>query len=557
MKIVLRLYKNCVLNETYQEVFSKGKINNKSILDKYLETLSSYELEIDNAYYENSGEFVFEYEWFVNNTDYNIYDFNYLKLELLDDEDNIKILRYCFIDNIQIKNQCVYLSYKEDIWSSYSDKIVGIQPSYLSRSRAKKYNSFTPVLVSLPFDYDGNNKLDIINLLPSTQSQYSHDVYCVAQLQLYDLVSGDDTKNFREVFWALIRISSSNVYYNSFNMKQTEIDNLMLHLHDGTINGHHFEIGKVYMFPKELINENDWISETSVMVGSTTIGTIKQLVLLYNESSILTGTIQNNYKNLFIGTFDKKIDIINNGTDIDYEVILYETDNAISLKLNCLNQILDITESFVYTIPFQSMLSTEFYQRQIGYSLEKFNLDREQDKNEKAYADDLFDTIAGFANFATGRFSGLSTAWRGFSDIFWERPFVTQQKLSEQKIALTTPKYSNAKGVVNNNSTNGTLREGLIIGRINSDNDNYVKDYINNFGFEVYEFIYDYSKLENDNPSYWLNLSTPVNYNVIKFESANVYGSFTREIANSLNSILTSGVKIWFTETMTNDNYVV
>ena len=36
----ITLYKNCILNETYQNVISTGLKNGKSVLERYLETLS-------------------------------------------------------------------------------------------------------------------------------------------------------------------------------------------------------------------------------------------------------------------------------------------------------------------------------------------------------------------------------------------------------------------------------------------------------------------------------------------------------------------------------------
>ena len=137
MMLKITLYKNCVLNETYQNVFSIAKRNNKTILELYLERLTKYVIECENVYYENSGEIVFDYELISENVASNIYEYNYMKVEQFDDDELLSLERYCFVNSIQIKNGCVYLDYKEDVWSSYIGKVAGINESYLSRTRYK------------------------------------------------------------------------------------------------------------------------------------------------------------------------------------------------------------------------------------------------------------------------------------------------------------------------------------------------------------------------------------------------------------------------------------
>ena len=48
-----------------------------------------------------------------------------------------------------------------------------------------------------------------------------------------------------------------------------------------------------------------------------------------------------------------------------------------------------------------------------------------------------------------------------------------------------------------------------------------------------------------------------IHYDVIRFDAIDIYGSFPREIALTLNDIFEKGVKIWYDKEMTEDNYVV
>ena len=139
----ITLYQGCKVNEKYEEVFCQGKISQSSELeffDYYLSSLQSEEIEIDNAYYENSGTLIFERK--INEED--IYKFNYMKILAYNGIDELIWKRYCFIDNISIKHGCLYIDYKEDIWHSYSKNIRGFNNSILSGTRIKEYSNLTP-----------------------------------------------------------------------------------------------------------------------------------------------------------------------------------------------------------------------------------------------------------------------------------------------------------------------------------------------------------------------------------------------------------------------------
>ena len=123
----LTLYKNCILNETYQNVISTALYNGQSVLERYLATLSSYVIpDIDETYYKNNGDLTFDLE-LINTS--NIYEYNYMKVEYFDEENVLILKRYCFIQNIRINNDIVILSYSEDVFSSYSNKIKKLRTS--------------------------------------------------------------------------------------------------------------------------------------------------------------------------------------------------------------------------------------------------------------------------------------------------------------------------------------------------------------------------------------------------------------------------------------------
>ena len=568
----ITLYKGCRFNASYINVMA-GSIyengNPVSFLSKYLSTLGTFDLHLDTVYYENAGELVFDL-YPLN----NIYEYNYMKV-VMTDALSRKITRYCFINSISIKNGCVYLSYEEDVWHSYLSEIIGINNSYLSNSRLKSYTNLIPSIIEIPVNYDGNNKLEYQSIsFPS--EQYTRDIYCICQLQTYDLVNATDReRDNRSVSYIMIKIGNNNFWYNNPGMAEDVIQNLMLHMYNGKADGHSYEIGNIYFIPKNLVKEADFINarlftykenEGTPAETTITICQYKTLVLLYNYSTILTGTISNNYKNIALGTFNSKIDLINNGTNIDYSITLYETDAGISLLLNCQNEIIDIIDDFKYDIPFTSMLAEEYSQRQIAVGLQGIKNFYAQDTMQvtgiTGIGNLMFDLLGVgaqgmfYSQYATKAGNMVSAGNSILSHGFDTGYSFTNGKyvLEAEQDAIYAPKYSNTKSVRSNHSNAVNIREGLVLFKVNSDNDNYVKGYINNYGYKVYEFLTDYSKLEINKMYY----TRPVfNYNVLKFTFIDIYGKFPREIAVKLNQIFTNGVKIWYNENFADDNYVI
>ena len=162
--MTITLYKNCCLNNKYQEVFYHEK------LETYLNSLNKFSLNLDQSYYENNMELVIDYTWFQSEgglfVEKNIYDYNYCKItETVGLSLQPNLIRYCFIKSINVKNGCVYLELEEDIWASFSSKMTGTNNCVLINSRRKYYGEgVQPGPLLLPYNYEGNNKLKLTSL---------------------------------------------------------------------------------------------------------------------------------------------------------------------------------------------------------------------------------------------------------------------------------------------------------------------------------------------------------------------------------------------------------
>lgn len=573
--LVIRLYKDVILNETYQNVFSLGKVNNKSILENYLETKDYYDIVCNYTYYENTGELVVDYELIKDGISSNIYEYNYMRIIEKDDASNIeRLTRYCFINQISIKNGCVYIDYKEDIWSSYSDKIKGITESYLDRSRYKNYTNLNLDLISLPIEYDGNNKLDIEYTIYSK-------VFILAEIQYYQLTSAQQIGGRWLNYVLLASKDYSETNYTKINELKFDrydaergIARIINGITEGTINvngtNYHYEIGDIYVIPEIFDIENLLDIGTAripwgVFEGAGIFPGHCLVQFKTNERyilhSIYSNTIQNNYKNFSIGTFSNQIKIINNGTSFDYSILFGFTMNDISIKLSILNQVYDITNDFKFEIPYETLRSENFAQRKIGNQLQNVNNKYGMINESLNLVSDFSKVITGIgktgAGFITGNLfasvNGVGDAMSAITDL--GKHSINIAKLSEEKTLINAPMYSNAKGSFGNFSYFLNFFTGIVIFKINSDNDNYVIKTINNFGYKVYKFIDEFDNLLINEPNYFLNQS--IYYNVIRFSNVNIYGSFPREVANIINEILTEGVKIWYDYQMRDDNYVI
>lgn len=572
----LILYKNCKLNNKYQEVMFLGEFSNsnKTSLDLYLESLTSQQYEINDIYYENSGEFVFPLD-----LNFNPYEYNYMKV--LSYSGSLLILeRYCFINSIECKNGAVYLKYEEDIWHSYSKNIIGCQKSFLERSRLGHYNSIPAGIKELPVEYDGNNEL-VINKLISSNTD---TVVCLVQLQLYQLVSGTDAKNIRYNEFAIMApvVSSETRYdYNIPNMKLV-IETLLQNMTSGDLVKNvlgvgvnfKYQVGNIYFLPASCFGyHNLTFTEEHTSYGIK-YKYVEQTDALAKGIIDKSSSISNNYKNLFVGTYKDFIGIKNNGTPTRYETKIFMSGVNFVWQLNCANQIIDISNTFKYQAPFTPILADEFAQRKIGLELEEYKLEMQKAKDiTSGTIGNILDIWSSIGNIIVGAFThtsqknsgnansnagllgqgrNISSSYGNIIDNFVYR-IPTLNKMID---SIKSPKYSNAKGNVGS-SNNLANYYGLIIAKINPDNSNYVKQAVDLSGYVVYNYVSDSDTYKiNDilkDKNNFIGLSATYDY--IKFGYINVYGKFTNEIADKLNQILENGIRIWYSYNFTDDNF--
>ena len=582
--LLLRLYKGVILNNTYQNVFSLGKIDGKSILEKYLETKDYYDIECPNVYYENKGEFVVDYELFDNNVSNIIYDFNYVKVIEMDENKEIqRLIRYCFINSIKVKNGCVYLEYQEDVWSSYSDKIHGITESYLMRSRVFNYEDYLINLKSLPKEYDGNDALNLVQLTTGN-TDIGWGVQIILECQLYDLhEQGEETTRWSQFYQYGDNNSTTGVEYRD-SYKYFSYDNAIKRLiykilpavsisatsawyptASGLQYPHKFVIGNIYIVPGwfnlrtqtaqniqnygcRIINYTGYNFEGTQYTGGT--------LLTINDGVVYEKIIDNDYKNIGIGLLTNNIQIKNNGTPIKLSISMVHDNFSIHFYMNVLNQCIEITNDFLCDIPYSIITSEELSQHKMTLQMKDLNFNYAVQKLQYKNVEAVGRTAAGAMQIAGYDYAkGLMNEVGGLTDLFTN--LEEQKRLKEENALNHAPIYSYNKGTFTNKTNQYNSEHGIILLQVVPDNEEFVKKFINNFGYVVYEFI-NTEKFELlDLNGYQQFADLGANYNVVRFDSANVYGSFPREISETLDEILETGVKIWYDYQMNEDNYVV
>ena len=614
----ITLYKDCILNEKYEEVFSLGKklidgeLDEYSVLERYLLSLTKRVIEIPFTYYENSGQLVFEYDISSD----NIYEYNYMKIEERDDEvvANIRLIRYCFVNKIEIKNDFVYLEYKEDIWSSYADKIKGTTTAFLSKSRFLDYDNIDTTLHRLPVAYDGNDMLRI--LVDENRVMTKVNIY--AQIQLVELDSqGNPTKNFNSyivrlkfientsVTWTRTTVLTDNYWYLKFinsnyenyiaTYEYAQILNYLM-LNQSEYNKAYYsdekyyqietpltpkymsyQIGKIWCVPYEWEVEEDF--ESSENLGfiifngdhsnpfdesisfSGNVSLIGKIVNYqrgqFNEFKEYT--IDNDFTNLMLGTFKTQVEFQNNGTDLDLVLLGYVDNYNFTILMNVEGNIIDITEDFEINVPFTTLNSSETKQLEIARAIKNENLGYQRTKNELSFMKASNQAGKNFIS-ATGKKSSVGAIGQAIGavldqSIAFGSLIADYMHETDMKIFNNLPVFSTTKSAFSSSSNilNGIY--GLLIFRMTLDNEEFVKAFINKFGYIVFNFINDIGDLGINNPPMFQGESC--NYNAVKFEAINLYGSFTREIAITLNNILLNGVKIWYDEGMSEDSYVI
>lgn len=424
--MILTLYKNCILNDNYNEVFDltkktrviDGITESYSVFTDYLKGLDKNTINLPNVYYSRNMSFTLGISG--ENKAKEAFEYNYCKIEAEG------IVRYCFITDIELANSVATYYTEEDIWSNYAYDMQ-FRYGYLTnalRTRYKKVDNDGNITYkdinyyTLPAGYQSNN-------LPKYARERTMDsLYnIVLQLQTYNLETGGATSK-RVVRTVLLSFltetgidpeTKETIWNISYNFSEKEVldyltnlqiasssrtialgKNIISYYTDKDTYDANFQIDNITILPKDwnitnklaTITQDELkeatvglyvtqISETQLVQGITFINFPQ--VFYGNDYShitpkeLISGELENDFKIISFGTRTGQYEINMNGTSIPYSVDLSSDDTNFKILLNLQNKCIDITNDFVLEIPFDVVTADTTAQRKIAKNTAIYN----------------------------------------------------------------------------------------------------------------------------------------------------------------------------------------
>ena len=547
--------------------------------------MQKYEIQADNVYVPNSGRITLE----LSEGDVNVYEYNYMFLE---DEDN-NFHRYCFIDDITVVNGLAVISFSEDIWSNYASSME-IRKSLLVRSRATKYGSWSIPFYAPGMEYEGNNELlikTVNGVSISAMNPAGLNILC--QIQTYNTTEQGAISD-RQVFTAMIGhiagVSTPKFLYDFFPQAEgadgysaTEVIQSLYKLSSAkSINqagtDRYFQISNVLIVPNyftEIIDGKEIGRVSNVVISN---GTIQCVFLELGFSNFHTdGTktkltqqgelyffknfnIKNDFKLLGVGTINRIISVTPNGNNIKMSFGISYDNFSIALFLSVQNQLYEITEDFACEVPISVQTADVTQQQAAARELRDLNAKLGITSGSIDIASGVAETAIGWATTGLGMslgnvvgaapFAGSDTILKGASGVFSGMAKIGKGSLSiigsNKELEVANRKmFTTNKGisVKQNTLINGV--KDLLLYYIDANNTAEVQANIDNTGYVCNEIVDDlFNKPITD--------TVASEYNVMRFDFANIFGNFTQNIAKALRAILYNGFKIWYNETKIN-----
>ena len=582
----ITLYKKCILSNSYSEVFdvfhkTKDPITNEETvaLQRYLSSLTKYEIVADNVYVPNSGKITLE----LNEDNVNIYEYNYLYLE--DTVNNFR--RYCFIDDITVVNGLAVISFSEDIWSNYASSME-IRKSLLVRSRATKYGSWSIPFYAPGMAYEGNNPLKFTDLAGNNiqlSDTDNRNVALICQLQVYNL-SQEGVISDRKVYTVAantLDIERSEGTF-VFPLKKTPAKESVYEIirqlyikssekqfiEPGTNNlpSLYYQISNVLLLPAYCVTGQSKTNTIGMVniTGSATCVFYKLDISIGDISSndsmvfVKTITLDKNFKRIGIGCITNLQPVVENGTSIEVKIGIAYDDFSVGVYLVFQNKIIEITNDFLLEIPISVQTADVTQQQLANRELKTMNAKLGIANAGIDIATGYMGAIINAGMIGLGvemnsvlpatSYSGMSTGMKGAggfaSSINSVGKGITALIGSQKQLEVANRSmFATNKGTNINYNVMLNARFGIVIAYMQPDNESEVQANINNTGYVCNEIVDNlFNKPITD--------TVAAVYNVMRFEFANIFGNFTQNIAKALRAILYNGFKIWYDETKIN-----
>lgn len=545
--MIIKLYKNCILTDAYSEVFDVYRVdtNNKTALDRYLETLEQKTIAIPHTYVTNSGKISFD---LIDENDTEFYDFNYMSIT--DETNNVR--RFCFIDAITVVNGIAVVSYIEDVWSNYAPSLQ-MRKSLLTRSRIIDYGSYKIPFYSLGMEYQGNNELKINKLFASS----SNKVAVLMQVQLYKLSEkGEVSERTITEMFASTKKTNETEHTVYFTGQQAIALATLLTIKSSVkqlSTGQYYEVYNIILVPEAFNVPLNTSGIISVEVDTETYLNIFESSILTNNDIVYTvsKTLPCNFKQFKVGTLLNAYDIVQNGTEVLIKIGFSASLTDFNLYLNFQNQIYEITKDFLLDLPITVQTADVTQQQATARELSQLSAKIGIANGAMQIGSAVNDIAIGASKVAFGSYTGqLGSVLKGAEQIS-NAPFEAGRGVlniisSKKQLDIANrAMYVSNRGAKVLSNTAMIAVYGIIVYEIQPDNEVEVQANIDNCGYVCNEIV--------DNLFNTITTGTTNKWNVMQFDYVNIYGKFTQRIADVLRDILNAGFKIWYDETAINE----
>ena len=539
----IKLYKNCILNNKYSEVFdNKNKIDGKTIFTSYLETLESSRLVVlDNIKFPTlKGILSLESISVSNDIIQDNLCYNYMTMVYEINDDNISLSHsktyYYFITDVSIKNDCYVFTYEIDIWHTFSPTM-HTRNSVLCNKLNTTVNNKKLSKYYLPINYSENVEFSYENIAVQNSGDKER-VYIVLNIQFYNTSEKGDI-NDRDCRTVILGRGASN-YPSSFNFSsaQDTIRKLIINTSSSTalsLTGYSFySITNIYLIPASLIlYEFQYLHSIGYidLDKTDTQGTSREYMFEFQETIVLSETLtgKDDFTTIGIGFLNKIIPIKENGDKIKYNIKLYGDTVTFKFLIEIYGIVYDLTNCLMVDYPIAIEEGSTQQLNKINNNLAKYKT------ISGGIADSISSLFSGVINGAlTGNIAGIMGG--GVS---------TVKNIYD---TLVDYSYLNSDIFTANRADYTAVSSGFLNGKIgfcrfsivpSNDEKNNVMKIVNNVGYSCNEIVDDLFNY----PDF---VTQDIGYDCIKFLSVNVYGEFPQSIAERLSQILLKGIKIYF-----------
>lgn len=589
--MTITLYEGCRLTKKYNEVY-----NGRFTLDTYLATLTKKDVYIgEEIYFTNNGSISIENE--VSNVQGFVLfgdKYNYMTIRVAGEN-----TRYCFVDNITIVDEVCVINYTEDIWTNYAlmnnsisfdmKNSILAQAKGLSASSEYTATDIDAFPKQLPVSYEALGNPSLYYSADELQYDDGKEVLCYVLItaSVYKSVSqGEYSARFINNYLLAYKESATGgvTPANTYKTYTWRINNDTLNVINDLVTlasvtsityqtqpSFNYEILDVKLIPKTI--GDDWFyniteggnglyadfkiagqqydvdtsQQTAVFDTDYTFNNIcHQFSMRYVDAQgnvqytyngfdpkddiISTKTIRfsENDKITGIGNWSRFIPLVWNGQDINYNVALNLNINGNSITLWVDNQLYDVSNDFRYSVPFEVQTANVTQQarlsRYIGTMNNLMGLVSTAIGGTSAIGQNAMSiqNAKGSMGEAQAMTSAMGTTFNTMYGMIGK--YEANKQLNQH--SFTTNKAIHTEDIVCRNLEIGGFREY----ECNPDNEKYVQAMIGKYG-------YLYQVLVNDKALFYTNATE-----YVRFETANVYGKFSQDIARAIEGILINGV---------------